>query len=68
MIILQLFDFNPEEAPRLVASNFARKRRAADDPVASDGIGRLEFLNDSNLNPLLGKTPLRIAHRASLHY
>jgi hypothetical protein len=34
-----------------------------DDPVASSGIGRSEFLNDSNLNPLSGKTPLRLAHR-----
>jgi hypothetical protein len=37
--------------------------RAADDPVASGGIGRSEFLDDSNLNPLPRKTPLRFAHR-----
>jgi hypothetical protein len=36
---------------------------AADDPVASGGIGRSEFLDDSNLNPLLRKMPLRFAHR-----
>jgi hypothetical protein len=33
------------------------------DPVASGGIGRSEFLNDSNLNPLPRKTPSRLAHR-----